>query len=211
VKISTKSEISNFRVKLVYFVTSNTKIAVNFLLKPTNKGYWFPSNQISSEMTYCCNLYSTEDLGWSLTCSLKICIYTHLEQLLFYNFLKIWVRLAAPRPQILKNWPKIQNFTVFLRYFQKFWSKEDKLKLVNAFKKLYFNYRPLVDSFNRKSYLKFPLLTKKILMRKFHLSRRENWGYVEHWSKWNIPLFLHVLKLVSCKNRRMFRFAPCST
>jgi hypothetical protein len=52
--------------------------------------------------------------------------FTYEKPLLFHDFSKFRVRLArlaSPLPQILKNDQKIQKFTVFLRFFQKYWSK----------------------------------------------------------------------------------------
>jgi hypothetical protein len=44
---------------------------------------------------------------------------TYYEQLLVYGFLKFWVRLAVPRPVILKKWRKCSKFYSFSEIFFK--------------------------------------------------------------------------------------------
>jgi hypothetical protein len=48
---------------------------------------------------------------------------THKEQLLFYDFSKFRVRMAAPRPQRSKKGKKSRNFSVIWSFFQKLKSK----------------------------------------------------------------------------------------
>jgi hypothetical protein len=65
--------------------------------------------------------------------------YTYKKQLLLYNFSKFWVRLAAPRPQILNKWSKNSKIYSFSNIFSKVLVQKRHIlacltRLVNAFK-----------------------------------------------------------------------------
>jgi hypothetical protein len=155
-------------------------------------------------------------LGWSeieirknllsLQSQTMHCIYLFGTTFVLYDFSKFWVRLDAPRPQILKKMAEnFKHLQFFLDIFKIFGPNRTFYSLFDASCKYLQgkNYSdwPLVDSFNRKRGQKCPLLTIFFLMRKFHLSRKYTLNILEfeiNLRQHKIGVVLSILTEILC-------------